>query len=209
MRKYIHILISFLIALLQFSCISSYYSINPDQASFQLLEEPDSSVNIIAVPSMDNLLVANKTFYKKALKNDIQLVAIKIINNTDDTLQFSMNQIEVYNNYEKMELLTPEKITKTLGYNILGRSSLTALCIIGSFQFGTFTTGLINLYSPLLYATPFSGYYLIRSIQANKRFREDIENLLPVIKPLLPHQTVYGVISFKAKAVDNLMIRTK
>lgn len=206
--KSIHYLFVILVLILNYSCISSYHAISPSIKEFPM-EKDSVAKGINCRVNDDNLLVLNKVFDKKAQKKGIRLVSVQIENNTDSVILLSRANIDVFNNFVPVKLLSPDKVVSKIGYNLIGRGALVAVCIAGSFQLGSTTTGLINLYSPLLYSTPFSIFYFTRSLISNNKFKEDIEKYDPDNKNINPGEKIDCIIAFESESQGELLIRIK
>jgi hypothetical protein len=197
-----------LILMIFTSCVSTYNALQPsashyNDTNFEQIE------GLVISPSADTILFSNKVFRRKAEKKGIKLVSIKIENRSSEQVILTRDNLDVFNNYELVELLSPSKIASKIGYNMAGRSALFALCVAGSFQIGSATTGLINLYSPFLYSTPFSLFYLTRSAVSNKKFKVDLTRFGLETRIIEPGETTYCILAFKAREVGELLIRVK
>jgi hypothetical protein len=201
-------LFSFFILLVFTSCISSYHAIQPSVSLYSETENKETG-GLFITPSNEDILLSNKVFQHKALKKGIKLIAVKVENRSSEPIKLDHENFEVFNDFELVKLLTPNQVSSQIGYNMVGRSAIFALCIAGSFQIGSVTTGLINLYSPFLYSSPFSLFYLIRSAISNKKFKSDLKNFGFENRVIGPHETSYGIFVFKAEKVGELLVRLK
>lgn len=195
-----------LILILNYSCISSYNAIAPAIKEMPL-EKTTVAKGINFMVSDDNLLVLNEVFDKKAQKKGIRLISVQIENNTDSLVMLSMENLEVFNDFEPVRLLSPKEVVSKTGYNLFGRGALVAVCIAGSFQIGSVTSGLLNFYSPLLYSTPFSIFYFTRSLISNNKFKEDIEKYYPDNKKINPGEKINCIIAFESENRGEILIR--
>ncbi|MBN1925529.1 MAG: hypothetical protein JW798_06825 [Prolixibacteraceae bacterium] len=208
MRKKQISLFSYFILLLFTSCISSYHAIQPSFSQYSESENKETG-GLVITPGNEDILTSNKVFQRKALKKGIKLIAVKIENHSSEPVKLDYENFEVFNDFELVKLLTPNQVCSKIGYNMIGRSAIFALCVAGSFQIGMVTTGLINLYSPFLYSSPFSLYYLIRSAVSNEQFKTDLESFGFGNRLIEPGETIYGIFAFKADKVGELLIRLK
>jgi len=190
------------------SCISSYHAIQPSFSQYSESENKETG-GLVITPGNEDVLFSNKVFQRKALKKGIQLISVKIENRSSEPVKLDYENFEVFNDFELVKLLTPTQVCSKIGYNMLGRSAIFALCIAGSFQISSAPTGLINVYSPFLYSSPFSLFYLIRSAISNEKFKSDLESFGFGNRVIGPHETAYGIFSFKAEKVGELLIRLK
>lgn len=208
MKKNLISLSCFFILLFFTSCVSSYHFIQPSVSQYIETENKEMD-GLIITPSNEDILLSNKVFQRKALKKGIKLIAVKVENRSSEPIKLDYENLEVFNDFELVKLLTPKQVSSKIGYNMVGRSAIFALCVAGSFQIGSVTTGLINFYSPFLYSSPFSLFYLIRSAISNKKFKSDLEDFGFGNRVVEPDETTYGIFAFKAEKVGELLIRLK
>ena len=198
--------VTFLLVLFS-SCISSYHAVNFEKNS-QFGDNDIDKGEVSTLIIDGQVLKKNRVFDRKSRRKELFFVAVNFVNNSKDTLFLSERNIEIFNHYEKVELLDLKEEIKKVDYNLLGRGVISGICIAGSFQYGAAASvSFLNYLSPFLYATPFSIYYLIKSIRSNKNLYDDImrydcENII-----VPPGESQVGIVVFRGKTIENLMIR--
>ncbi len=175
------------VASLMSSCAASYHSINPAKVKYPSVQAYDTSV---MVQYKYNVLEAsgNKKYYKKETKFKTNLVALKITNNTDSTI--NTNQL-VFSSGDKFIMpLTPKQTRRMLRQK-------------GEFHLFYLLLSPLQLYTPSS-TTPIGlfigpGLALLNigvAASANKTFEENLKNFSVKDKEILPKSSIYCLAGF-------------
>ena len=208
MCKIVVIILSFTM----FSCAVSYKNINLAVVDYP---KSDSTKRINILASHTQILgeSGNKRYQTKADRNGISIVPVLIQNTSNDTIRFSKNNIDFFNNYEPVEIVCFDEYYKAIrqktgwhmpeiiiggGFNAL----LVATIVSPIFSV---TPSLVG-YSLIL---PLGIYNIIQASKSNGKMYKNLHEFDILNKPIAPGTQVYGIICLKTKDVNNLIYRIK
>ena len=189
-----------LLSLLFSGCASTFKSIDPQKIPFNYVENtPDVQFSY----AYDVLSIrGNKKYVKKEMKHGMRVVAVKITNNTQQTLELNKNLKLVVGNNQTTPV-EPTIVTNNLKQDTWMYLLYTPVAL----TFGATTTnnygqvesqgGTILPVGPLLAA----GNILI-ALDANKNFRKELTKFNLLDKKIEPGQTVYGLITLHSLTAE-------
>lgn len=202
MNKPIAGLIGIAIILLLTSCAASYRKINPPH-----LKYPAAYDDSLFSYQYDVIRRAgNRKIAKKEIKGHMNVVAVKIYNNTGRPLEYGKNY-RIYSGNQEANLLGPE-ITADIIKQKAGFHFFYLLFLPTTIETGTtsnsssFPLGLIL--GPALAV----GNYAVAAT-ANKRFREELFDYDLERKVIAPGETAYGLITLRENGLLPLTLRVK
>ena len=180
------------------SCAKRYHPLQPQNLNYQNIQYTDG----IGLSYIYNTLTLdeNKKYYKKAKRKDIRLVAVKITNRYD----FSVNvrrdlQFFAYN-------MPIEPLEAQITYNALKQRAL----LYGLYGFifipvNTYNSG--KIWIPL--GLPFAIWNIGIATGANNKFRTELEVFNIRNKILQPGASAVGLIAIKDDDYPELSVRLK
>jgi len=182
------------------SCASTFKSIDPQKIPFSYTE---NAADIQFSYAYDVLaLNGNKKYVKRETKHGMRVVAVRITNNSQQTLQLNKNLKLIVGNNQTMPI-EPAIVTK----NIKQRTWLYLLYTPLTLTFNATTT---NSYGHIesqggttIPIGPFiAGGNLIMAHTANKNFRKEISKFNLLDTKIEPGQTVYGLITLHSLTAE-------
>ena len=203
MKKPIIGLIAIAIILILTSCAATYKKINPPLIKYPVIDEAGTfTYQYDVIRRAGNIKLA-----KKELKAYMHVVAIKIYNNTGETLEYGKNY-KIFSGTQEAGLLGPEVtgdiVKQKSGYHLfyLLFTTMTINTDDGTGRGSSIPIGLA-----LGPALAFGNMAVAAT--ANKRFRSellefDIEN-----KVIAPGETVYGLITLRENGHLPLTLRMR
>ncbi|MFT5617784.1 MAG: hypothetical protein ACI85I_001010 [Arenicella sp.] len=189
------------------SCASSYTNLNPRNTFYISSEKPEE----ITLSYKYGVLKesGNKKYSKKEDKSGLQVVAVKVTNNSDRAVTLNENY-SIYAGGSQVNLMSPSYVAKEIKQGVaiyLLYMLLTPMVYTESDDFGrtTSTTPVGLIIGP--------GITLLnigRAASANAKFRKDLENFSLIGKSIAPGETAYGLMGvqntgyapLKAKLTD-------
>ena len=184
------------------SCAKKYYPLEPQSLGFRV---GDTSSDI-EVGYEYNLLgqKGNRKYFKKEQRKNIRLVAVKITNHFDHSINIRRDVQFLVNGYT-ITLLDPQ-----IAYNKLKQRPI--LYILYAFVFFRVPTYNNNgtqgsFIVPL--GLPFAAYNMAVGFGANKKFLMDMEMFNLNNKIISPGESFVGLLSFYYAGYPNLTDRLK
>ena len=206
MKKYF-----FILSIIFCSCAVRHKNIEPSLALFPKI---DTTQNVTVQFSQSNIMLesGNKKINRKATRKKLRIVPVFIDNQSNDTIIISKNTIELFSNFEPVEIL------QTSLY--LSKLKQHPACYIPEALFGAFVSaGILFRYSAniqvqpssflLASLLPLSFYDFIVAKTANKKMRINILANDVCNKVIMPHSQTYGIICVKTASVEPLLYRFK
>lgn len=198
MKKPIFGLICIAVILLFTSCAATYKKVNPPEVRYPVVfKDSLFSYQYDVIRRAGNRKIA-----KKEMKAFMHVVAVKIYNNTSQTLEYGKNY-RIYQGETEASLLGPEitadVIKQKAGFHFFYLLFLGSTVETGS---GSFPIGLI-----LGPALAIGNYAVART--ANNRFKEELLDYDIERKVIAPGETVYGLITLRDNGHLPLTLRIK
>lgn len=149
---------------------------------------------------------SNKRFFKKAARNGILFVPIRIVNNSKDTLILYPQNLKVFCNYEEAQI-----VSKSAYYRILRQKPeiYGSEVILGISMTILLKASLIEWYNPYNILIWCGVYNSLKAMRENKELRSDIDFYDVLEKKIAPSDTLNGFLCIKASSMNNLIIRLK
>ena len=195
-------------AMLLNSCASGYKKINPETINYA----SKSIENNILLEYKYDLL--EKKYKKKETKNNIKLVAFKIINNTEKEIVFGRDFKLYYENGNEVSLIETEKLFKTIKQS---PASYLWYLLLSPLQFysGTSTTsnGYYTETKPansfpigLIVGPGLAAGNMIAASSANKNFKNELMQFDLNGKTIKKGETIYGLIGINSNSYDSIKV---
>lgn len=189
MKKIIYATLFCAVMLLLGSCAQGYTSLNPQRmnySSYNTLED------IQLCYRYDVLLEKGNTkMSKKEKKNNLKLLAVKITNNTSQTIRIGDNAA-FYSGNTMVYPLDAISIKSSI------RQSVPSYLWYLLFTPLTVTVNNTNTYrvgyllGPLL-----TGGNMLRAADSNKKFYDELQIYDIMSQDIKPNETVYGLVGFR------------
>ncbi len=186
------------------SCATGYVSIEPKNQNYTSSDKQ----NNVKIEYKYNVL--KKKYAKKEIKKNINVVAMKIINNSENDLIFG-NNINITNaDGTKINLLDNKQIFKPLKQNVATYFLYLLLTPINFFTTSSDEYGRQETTSSvpigLVIGPGVTALNTITAASANKKFKKEIqaENLKG--KTIKKGDTITGIIGIHANSYNNLKI---
>ncbi len=206
-------IVAILLSSLFFGCASSYKNINPRNTLYvsgENSEEIELSYKYGVLKESEN-----KKYSKKEDKSNLQVVAVKIKNNSDRNITLNENY-NIYAGGTQVNPMPTSYVVKEIKQGV----AIYLLYMLFTPMVYTETSSTSNGFgsSTSTSTTPIGliigpGLTLLnigRAASANKKFRTDLESYSLVGKSIAPGETVYGLMGvqnmgyapLKAKLID-------
>ncbi|WP_300599619.1 hypothetical protein [Niabella sp.] len=184
MKTYILLLMSALL----FSCASGYKAIHPEK--LQYIQSREDSI----LAYKENVLqtARNRKFVNKEIKKELQVVAVRITNTTNNTLLYNANY-KIYAGGNEIQLLDPAMAGKKIKQNA-GLHLLYLLLTPMRLNIAT-TSSNESIPIGLVVGPVLAGTNIAIAASANKNFRNELAYFDITSKQIQPGQTVYGLIT--------------
>ncbi len=185
-------------------CAASYKTIRPQQLYYTAHSNRDG----IVVSYKYNVLQekGNKKFVRKELKKDIQVVAIKLTNNTPYTLNVRKD-LAFYAGDNPVYPMLPVDIK-----NQIRQSVPTYLpYLLLTFTTVAFTGGATAVVIPIgiLLGPGITAGNMAVAATANKRLLEELTEYNILDKDIRPGDTVFGIIGIRNSGFGPISVRLK
>ncbi len=185
-----------------FSCAASYKPIGPSTLNYtQYSDTSNFSYKYDVLISS-----RNRKFAKKEFKTQIRIVAVKITNNTGQTLKYGVNY-SIYSGNKTADILPIPEITRNIRetvptYLLYLLFTPTTLTVSSQNSQNSFPVGLIL--GPAIAAINVGV-----AASANKHFRMELEEYDISDKEIRDGETVYGLIGVQSEGIDPLYLKMK
>lgn len=191
-------LISIAIILLLTSCAATYKQINPPHLKF-----PAAYSDSLFSYQYDVLRRAgNRKIAKKEIKAYMNVVAVKIYNNTGQPLEYGRNY-KIYSGNSEANLLGPE-ITSDIIKQKAGFHFFYLFFLPTTLESGTSSFPLGLILGPALAI----GNFAVAKT-ANRRFKDELFDFDIERKVIAPGETAYGLITLRDNGHLPLTLRMK
>lgn len=182
------------------SCAASYKPINPSKLHYPQSDQKDTFQYKYDVLLYSN----NKKFAKKEIKTQIRIAAVKIYNNTGQTLKYGVNY-KIFSDDREVDLLPIAEVTRHIKeivptYLLYMLFTPTTLTTTSGTSSNRIPIGLIL--GPVLTAINVGV-----AATANKHFRQEMEEYNLAEKEIANGETVYGLIGIQSQDAAPLYMR--
>jgi hypothetical protein len=190
------------------SCASSYKSLSPET-----LEYHNQSTNDKIEFSYRYAVLSdsrNKRYAKHEIKNHLNLVAVKITNHTGHDINPMTDAVFYINKkpvYPVDQLITERDIKQGVPIYLLYLLMTPAQIYTG----GSSTDGSSKPNSfpiGLILGPTITGFNMLIAGNANKHFREELENY-NLYRQMHDGETIYALVTFKDIGMDEMSFRLK
>ena len=194
-------LIFFLILIQPVSCAKRYHPVQPQNRGFENIQYNDG----IGLSYVYNLLALNdnKKYAKKERRKDIRLIAIKITNHND----FSINVRRDLQFYTYNTPIMPLEAQST--YNALKQTAflyvLYGFIIIPTQTYNAGNPS--NIWIPV--GLPFAAWNMGLAFSANNKFRTELEIFNIQNRIIPPGESAVGLIGITDEDFPDLKVRLK
>ncbi len=181
-------------------CASSFKSINPEKVSYTYTSKESSVQYSYAYDVL--AMKGNRKYVKKERKHGLRVVAVKIVNTTDQTLRLNDNLKLMVGNNQTVPV-SPTIAAKELKQGV----PIYLLYMLLNFTIGgtqtttngvTTTTG--GTYIP---SGPFiDAGNMIVAATANKNLKSELLRYNLIDKDIAPGETAYGLITIHSLSAD-------
>lgn len=197
------------IAILLNSCASGYKKINPNTANYG---SKSIENNILLEYKYESL---QKKYKRKATKNGITLISVKITNNTEKDIIFGKDFKLSYDNGNDVNIIETEKLFKTVKQS---PASYLWYLLLAPVQFYSGTTTTSNGYYTetkpantfpigLILGPGIAGGNMIAASSANKNFKNELMEFDINGKTIKKGETIYGLIGIYSNSYDSIKVK--
>ena len=187
--RFVHLLL-IIFCIFASSCASSYKTINPSSIDF-----PQSEKDAIFSYKYNVLKESrNRKLAKKEDKRHMRIIAVKIVNTTDQTLLYGANY-KIFSMNREIRLLDPE----TAAVVVKQRVPTYLLYLLFTPIRMTVTTPDRVSVTPigLVLGPALAGRNMAVAASSNKRFRKELIASSIIERPIPPGETFYGLIAIQ------------
>lgn len=149
----------------------------------------------------------NKRYAKKETRKAIHVVAIKLINRTNEKLTFG-EDFNFYQNSNQIDLLSDSKVFKKLNQK---PGFYLFYLVLTPFNTLTINNDPV-LQSPLiglLTGPPITAFNVTRAAGANRKFKTELTEYSLVNKTVAPQDTLYGILGIQGDWSDSKSLSIK
>ena len=193
-----------------FGCAGSYKAIKPEKIAFTKEEKGNETISL---EYHYNALIEtnNKKYYKKEIKNGIQLVAIKITNHTGSDLVYNKN-FQLYTGETVLNILPKE----TVHAQLKQQSSLYLLYLLLTpmrLYSSTPTSGTAMMSNTksfpigLIIGPAIALGNLATASSANKKFKSDLDTFDLFNKVIKDGESVNALVGIKSTSFMPINIK--
>jgi len=206
----------FFVAFFATSCVSGYRLVQPVNAGFEQVNEPNEQAVTIQCSDIDLVGSTNPALQRKLSKNGFVFIPIKVENKSDQAFTFSFQTSELINDFMPVQMLEQEQYLKALKQKFWPNLLYVPAAVVTSFTKREFQIGgnmatsysfQMNVISGLI-----SAWALVnstRTIWVNHKTRKNILQYDLLNKTIEPNKTVYGFICVKAEKINQAMVRIR
>lgn len=182
------------------SCASSYKAVHPDNLNYTF---PDSS-QTFAYKYGVLAQARNKKYAKKEDQNHIRVIAIRIKNNSMQTLKYGYN-FKIYSGAQEVELLPISAVTKSIRQAV-PTYLLYLLLTPATFNVST-ETSKSSTPIGLILGPGLAALNVAIAAKANSNFKKEMETYSIIDKEIKTGDTVYGLIAIQNTDLLPLSLR--
>lgn len=182
------------------SCASSYKAVHPNKLNYT---SPDSS-QTFAYKYGILAQAGNKKYAKKEDKNNIKVIAIRINNNTTQTLKYGYNY-KIYSGSREVEILPISTVTKSIQQTV--PAYLFYLLLTPATFNVTTETSESSTPIGLILGPGLTALNVAIAAKANSNFKKEMETYSIIDKEIKSGDTVYGLIAIQNSDFQPLSIK--
>ena len=170
------------------SCATTYHTISPKTLPYVGLNSQDA----VAAGYRHHLLLEsyNKRYYRKATKNNLSLVAVKVVNQTNRPVVVQRD-VALLQSGKKLQIVEREAVYKTLKQHLIGYFLYALQPRISEKYDYPLEIDRIPIGVPIGFVNIAIGF------KANRSFEEELINHDLVNRQIQPGETFYGIIGIK------------
>lgn len=209
MIKMIKISLVLAFAVLLNSCAGGYKKINPKMSYYASKSIENNILFEYKYASLE------KKYRKKAEKNGINILSVKITNNTEKDIIFGKDFKLTRDNGNDVFIIETEKLFRTVKQS---PASYLWYLLLAPVQFYSGTTTTSNGYYTetkpantfpigLILAPGLAGGNMIAASSANKNFKNELMEFDIIGKTIKKGETVYGLIGTYSRSYDSIKIQ--
>ncbi|MEM6830762.1 MAG: hypothetical protein AAF551_09625 [Bacteroidota bacterium] len=201
MKRQIKFLRVFPLIILVSSCASSYQLINPRSVNYYGRVE-DSGV---IFEYKYNVLKesGNKKYAKRELRKDLQVVSMKITNNSSETISFA-EDVEIHCSGRPIVPVDPEIVVAQLKQPV----PIYLLYLLLWLTVSDCQNNECDV-TPIPIGLPIGVGNMIVANNANFKFRAELQAANVLSKKIEPGKAAYGILSFKSTGYNPLTFKVK
>ena len=207
MIKMIKISLVLAFAVLLNSCAGGYKKINPKMSYYASKSIENNILFEYKYASLE------KKYRKKAEKNGINILSVKITNNTEKDITFGKDFKLVRDNGNDVFIIETEKLFRTVKQS---PASYLWYLLLTPTQFYTTSTNS-NGYTEQTSSFPIgiiigpgiAGGNMLAASTANKKFKQDLLDYNLLGKKIKPGETVYGLLGIRSKMYNSIYTKLK
>jgi len=192
------------VSVLFFGCASNYRTINPESVSFNY---HNVSEGLSYTYQYDVLINSgNRKYNKKQIRRNINMVAVRITNNTTYSINIA-EDLKMKCGDRELVPLQPQQVKKELKQNTLAYLFYMLLTPLKYPLFDKNTE--VSIHAGYFIAPAIAGANMATAGYANNRFMEELmeENIL--VKNIEPGQTIHGLLAFRDRTFDPITIEVR
>jgi hypothetical protein len=193
------------VVLLLESCAAGYHAINPPSLNYQS-QSSDKSVTLDYKYG-----VLSKRYANKALKSNIQLAAVKIVNNSDRDLVFGKDITLAYSNNNSPLIVKTDDLFGEVkqGVPIYLLYLLLTPAMLNTSSSDGETSSSSSTPIGLVLGPGLAGGNMIAAGSANSNFHNELTQYDLTGVTIKKGQTVYGLIGIASDSADALKVVVK
>ncbi len=198
------------------NCTVSHQSIDP--SGLEYTYNYDASLPFLFIPLNDSREgdFMQRKYKRKLNRKQIQVVPLKVINQTDSVFVFSKNTVDVLVDFELVEIMDKQLFLKKIKQK--AGSSIPCFVIGSWFLSGYFLSSYQSTLDKKYILTDKNILipYLLGAVnigltyRANKKLSSNLEDIYLDNKEIAPGDTICGIFAIKNESeINKVLIRTK
>lgn len=199
--KFIKLTLLVTVVVLMNSCASGYKEINPQSINYSSRDES----NYVKLEYKYNILKNNK-YQKKEKKNNLKLVALKITNNSTESVVFGRDVKLTNQNGSELPILQNDVVYKSLKQK---PGTYLWYLLLSFFTYQEINNGVVTKTIPvgLVAGAGIAGGNMIVSSSANDRFKTELSAYDLTGKTISPGKSIYGVVGVFTNSYDVIKVK--
>ena len=186
------------------SCASSYKPIAPSTLRYVNNTTSEDGQLEIGFKYEVLELRGNRKYAKREEKRGIDVVAVRITNNSEREIDF-YEDVKIRSNDSEIIPLDPEVVGQSI------RQGVAIYLLYGLITIQTYECSFGGCETTAVYpiGVPIAIGNMVVAGSANTNFKNEVKAYSLVDKRILPGQTVYGILGFRELEFGNLSISLK
>ncbi|MEH0154720.1 hypothetical protein V6R21_11315 [Limibacter armeniacum] len=185
------------------SCASSFKSITPNSFNYSNQSNSDEVLFSYKYDILNER--GNKKYFKKEAKKGIKVVAVKIVNNSNETLTVGQN-LKLYSGNNEVNILQPSFVHSQLRQHT--ELHILYLLLTPVKLYTSNSNGDTNTYSIGYGLGPgLTALNMGIAAGANSNFKNELEQYFLNGKSIQPGETVYGIVGLVDSGYNPLSIK--